>query len=181
MKPSEHQWLKEYHDFLNAEEVPVPPELSHRVLNLIKNRMLPSVSQIFFKLLMLHIPIGILSLFVCDQFGMNPFESNFSLAHYFMYFGHSFCMFLCGLLFIGGSILISGFILSPHEVRALRKKSYLQSFLLAGISYGTFLMFGAEITFSIVLVWLLGAILGGIISSEVVFRLLKTNSKQFLF
>jgi hypothetical protein len=170
MKPSERQWLEDYHDFLNTEEVPVPPELSHRVLTLIKRRMLPSVSQIFIKLLILHIPIGILSLFVCDQFGMSPFDSNISLYHYFMYFGHSVCMFLCGSFFIGGSILISSFILKPHEVRALRNKSYIQSFLLAGISYGGFLLFGAEITLSIALVWILGAILGGILSSEVVFR-----------
>lgn len=175
MKPSERQWLEDYHDFLNTEETPVPPELSHRVLALIKRRMLPSVSQIFIKLLMLHIPIGILSLLVCDQFGMSPFETNFSLARYFMYFGHSFCMFLCGLFFIGGSVLISGFILKPHEVKALRKKSYIQSFFLAGISYGSFLMFGAEITLSIALVWLLGAILGGIISSEIVYRLFKLS------
>lgn len=176
MKPSERQWLEDYHDFLNTEEVPVPPELSHRVLTLIKRRMFPSVSQIFIKLLMLHIPISILSLLVCDQFGMSPFERNFSLYRYFMYFGHSVCMFLCGSFFIGGSILISGFILRPHEVRALRKKSYIQSFFLAGISYGSFLMFGAQITLSIALVWLLGAILGGMISSEIVFRLLKMNS-----
>jgi len=171
MKPSERQWLQEYHDFLNAEEVSVPPELSQRVLKLIKSKMLPSMPQIFVKLLMLHLPVGILSLFVCDQFGMSPFDTNFSLARYFMYFGHSFCMFLCGSFFIGGSILISGFILNSHEIRALRKKSYIQSFFLAGISYGSFLMFGAEITLNIAILWLLGAILGGIISSEMIFRL----------
>ena len=43
MKPSERQWLEDYHDFLNTEEVPVPPELSNRVLTLIKRRMRPSV------------------------------------------------------------------------------------------------------------------------------------------
>lgn len=72
MKPSERRWLEDYHDFLNTEEVPVPTELSNRVLTLIKRRMRPSVSQLFVKLLMLHIPIGILSLLICDQFGMSP-------------------------------------------------------------------------------------------------------------
>lgn len=175
IKPNERQWLKNYHDFLNTEDITVPPELSHRVLKLIKKRMQPSVTQIFVKLLILHVPIGILSLYVCDQFGMSPFETNFSLARYFMYFGHSFCMFLCGSFFIGGSILISGFILKPQEVRILRKKSYIQSFFLAGVSYGSFLMFGAEITLGVALVWLLGAILGGIISSEIVYRLFKLS------
>ncbi len=173
MKPSERQWLEDYRDFLNTDEVSVPSELSQRVLKLIKNRTLPSISKVFFKLLILHIPMSVLSLFICDQFGMSPFESNFSLARYFMHFGHSVCMFLCGLFFIGSSIFISGFVLKPHEVIALRNKSYIQSFFLAGISYGSFLMFGAEITLSIAIVWFLGAIFGGMISSEVVFRLLK--------
>jgi hypothetical protein len=170
MKKNEDQWSKEYKDFLDAKDVDVPAELSQKILVNIHARMNPSILKILVKLLAIHIPIGTLSLLICNQFGMSPFKTNFSLSEYFMNYGHSFCMFCCGVIFVSLSVLISGLLLNTDEVRALRKKSYLQSFLLGLISLMIFILLGAQVVMSIGLLWLLGGVIGGIMSSEIIFH-----------
>lgn len=44
MKPNERQWLKDYHDFLNTEDITVPPELSHRVVDLTGTQLIQQIT-----------------------------------------------------------------------------------------------------------------------------------------
>ncbi len=169
MKKNESQWLNEFKEFLNTEGEEVPPHVSQNILNYVKKELNPPIYKIFNKLLIIHIPVAFLSFLICDQFGMGPFQTDFSLMKYFMYFGHSICMFLCGLFFVSSSILASSFILSPDELRMLKKNSYIHSLLLSSFSIGSFLIFGANITLSIGLIWLFGATLGGVFSSQVIY------------
>jgi hypothetical protein len=99
---------------------------------------------------------------ICNQFGITPFQTGFSLSDYFMKFGHSTCMFLCGVLFLSLSLLICRSLVLPEELRVLRKNVWLQVFGLSMISLGVFAAFGAHITLAIGVLWLTGAMLGGI-------------------
>ena len=178
MNRKEQEWLEDFKSFIDGDEIHVPQELSKNVLSYVRNKLNPPIQQIFAKLVAIHIPIGFLSLLICDQFGMGPFQTNFSLKQYLMYFGHSTCMFLCGLFFVSTSIFVSGLFLRPEELKMLKQKSYLHSLLLSLFSINSFLMFGAEVTFTIGVLWVVGAILGGILSSYLIHYL---RVKKHLF
>lgn len=78
-----------------------------------------------------------------------------------MKFGHSACMFLCGVLFISLTVMLGRMIFTQDEFRVLSKNAALQIFSLSVFSLVAFTAFGAEIALSIGVLWLTGAMLGG--------------------
>ncbi|MDZ4660178.1 MAG: hypothetical protein SGJ18_01030 [Pseudomonadota bacterium] len=170
MNSKEQEWLKDFQEFVNAEGVPVPPAVSESILQYVHKALSPAWYIIFIKILTVHLVTGTLSLAVCSQFGMNPFNSGFSLVEYFMKFGHSTCMVFCGVLFVGMSFFVSGFLMRPEELRVLRKSALIQSLGLGFLSLLGFWLFGAEIAAGIALLWLIGALIGGVSTSEIIFR-----------
>lgn len=161
-KISEKEWLEDFQDFVRAEGSPVPHETSKAILERIHEALNPSPWIIFFKLLSIHTVVGTLSLAICNQFGMSPFETNFSLSEYMMKFGHSACMASCGFLFIGLTIALCRPLLRPEEFRVLKKNAALQVFGLSTLSLVIFFAFGAEIVLTVGLLWLIGAMVGGL-------------------
>lgn len=167
-KISEKEWLEDFQEFVRSEGVPVPASISNVIISQVHKDLNPSPWLVFLKLLGIHSVVGTLSLLICNQFGMSPFQTGFSLSDYFMKFGHSTCMVLCGVLFVGVSVLIGGMVLCPEEVRVLRKNTALEVFGLSAISLGVFAAVGAEIALAIGLLWLGGAMLGGFLSAMIV-------------
>lgn len=170
-KITEKEWLEDFQNFVRAERVQVPEEISSAILKQVHKDLHPSLWFIFAKLIGIHSIVGILSLAICDQFNMSPFRTGISLSEYFMQFGSSACMISCGMIFVGLSILTASIIVRPEELRALRKSAFLQSLGLGILSLGSFWAFGAEFTVSIVGLWILGALLAGVSASELIFRL----------
>lgn len=160
-KRNENELMNEFRDFVKSEST-VPKELSESILNFVRHDLTPSSIFVFTKILSIHLFVGTLSLAVCDQFGVNPFNTSFSLTSYFMKAGHSFCMTLCGFLFLGLTTIASWFILGRTEFLVLKQNTFLQVFFLSLLSLGFFLLLGAKIVFSSGMFWLLGALLGGI-------------------
>lgn len=108
-----------------------------------------------------------LSLAICDQFGMSPFDTDFSLTQYFMKFGHSFCMVLCGFLLLGLTGVICQTVLRPEEFLVLKKNVFIQIFFLSVLSLVAFIAFGAEIVIVTFILWLIGALLGGLTAIKI--------------
>ena len=103
---------------------------------------------------------------------MNPFNTERSLADWFMRVGgHHVCMFACGTLFVGLSLLIAGYFLSIEEVNALKRTEHLQTLVLGVLSLGLFVGFGAEMALGIAGLWLFGGLIGGAIATQAVWRL----------
>lgn len=172
MKNNSQEWLKDYEDFLKSDSTPVPDEVSSRVLNSLQKLVNPNPILVFFKILGIHTVIGFLSLSICHQFGLNPFNTETSISDWMMYTGgHHACMIGCGILFVGLSLFLAGYLLSIEEIRALRKTQVLQISVLGIISIGFLLAFGAQIALSIGILWLIGAMIGGVSAVETVFRL----------
>lgn len=168
-KISEKEWLEEFKEFVNSGEgVEVPTALSDQVLQYVHKSLNPSPWIVFSKLLGIHAVVGTLSLAVCDQFGLNPFNSGFSLSEYFMKFGHSVCMLLCGFLFISLTLVLGRLILPPEEIKIFKENVFVQIPILSALSLGAFMIFGAEVVLSIGLLWLLGAIVGGLVTARVI-------------
>lgn len=163
----EKEWLEDFKDFVNSDGAPVPEEVSNQILRQVHRDLNPSAWLVFSKLLGIHALVGTLSLAICNQFGLNPFHTNFSLSDYFMKFGHSTCMVLCGVLFISLTIGLSYLVLRRGELFVLSKNAPLQVFGLSILSLAAFIGFGAEIVFGIAGLWFLGAMIGGLIAAKV--------------
>lgn len=172
MKNNSQEWLKDYEDFLKSDSTPVPEEVNTRILNSLHKLVNPKPIVVFLKILGIHTVIGFLSLSICHQFGLNPFNTETSLSDWMMHTGgHHACMIGCGILFVGLSLLLGGYFLGIEEIRALRKTQILQISALGIISIGFLLAFGAQIALSIGVLWLMGALIGGVTAIETVFRL----------
>lgn len=170
MKLNEKEWLEEFKEFLQAEGSSVPKEVSESILSRVRKDLNPSAWMVFAKLLGIHGVLGTLSLAICSQFGLNPFNTNFSLSEYFMKFGHSACMFFCGVLFIGLTVLLGSFLLRREELLVLSRNSPLQIFGLSVFSIVAFIGFGAEIVLGIGVLWFVGAMIGGLVAAKALIR-----------
>ncbi|MFN7727739.1 MAG: hypothetical protein ACK5P7_01140 [Bdellovibrio sp.] len=172
MKSPEKNWLSEYEAFLKSEDTSVPREITDKVFTRMRELVRPSAWTVFFKILGVHLAVGFLSLSVCHQFGMNPFGTESSLDSWMMaMWGHSTCMIICGVLFLSVSLLTAGYFLSIEEVRALKRTEFLQTLALGTVSLSLFGFFGAELAITFASLWLLGALVGGYVATEAVYRL----------
>ncbi len=166
------EWLHEYEEFLNHDLDVVPESLSTQVLSSVHQLLYPNAWKIFGKLLVLHMVIGTLSLAICHQFGLNPFQTSFSMDNWFMGFvDHHGCMVLCGVLFISLTLIAAGWLFKLEELRAIQRKAPLHVGALSLFSIGLFFAAGAEITLTLGGLWILGGLIGGCITSLAAFGL----------
>lgn len=161
----EQKELREFESFLSATPAEVSTPSTQAILAKNKSAQFQFKTLIFAKLLAIHTVVSFLSLAVCHQFGMNPFNSSISLSDYFMHFGHSACMLFCGFLFIGSSLVMARLVLHKYEFYIIRKSLVLQVFALCSLSLGVFMMVGAHMSLSIALYWILGAYLGSVLTA----------------
>ena len=159
----EKEWLNEFNNFMECDGVKPPESLSQKILIKTKKLIDSSPWIVFFKLAGIHSLFGTLSLAVCNQFGLNPFNTSLSLSEYFMTFGYSACMTLCGVTFIAFSIFAAWMILTRDEFYVLKKNYLIQVFSLSLLSLATFVALGAHISLSIAVLWTLGALFGGVV------------------
>lgn len=160
---NENEWLEEFSQFISAKQTEPPKNITDNIIMNTKKMMNPSPWLVFLKLLGIHSVFGTLSLAICNQFGLNPFNTQISLSEYFMTFGHSVCMTLCGVIFVGFSILAAWMILNRDEFNILKKNYFIQVCSLGILSLATFVALGAHITLSLAILWFLGALIGGAI------------------
>ncbi|MBK9294508.1 MAG: hypothetical protein IPM57_08695 [Oligoflexia bacterium] len=162
---------KEYQEFLESN-AQVPEELTQAVHKGIATLINPSPWMTFAKLFGIHMVVGVLSLAVCHQFGVNPFGTKYSLSDWFMNMGgHEFCMAACGFFFFAGSILAAGYIFTIEELRTLKKNELVQTLSLAVISLGLLAAIGAKLALGITLLWVLGGLVGGFLATQTVWKL----------
>jgi len=115
---NKEQWLKEFTEFsqLDSSKVDVPSALFESL----KKRIFPSPWMVLGKVAGIHVVVGFLSLGICSQFGLNPFQTERSLADLFMrYGGHNFCMLACGVLFMATTYLAANMFLVALSIPAM--------------------------------------------------------------
>jgi hypothetical protein len=172
MSEENKKWLTDYEIFLKAESTEVPTALTETVFSKMETLINPSAWKVFLKILGIHLGVGLVSLSVCHQFGMNPFGTEMSLDRWFMsMWGHGTCMIVCGVLFTSLSFLSAGLFLTIEEVRALKRTEFIQTLSLGAVSLVLFSAFGAELAVTFAGLWLLGALIGGFIATETVWKL----------
>lgn len=162
------EWLTEFDEFTGIQSVNVPENL----LASVKAKIFPDPWAVFGKVAGLHLIVGFLSLGVCNQFGLNPFQTERSLADWFMQIGgHQFCMVACGLLFMASTYVLANLVLTLEELEAVRRHEWLQMGVISLVSLAGFYFFGAELILRFAALWIVGAALGGFISIEASYRL----------
>lgn len=162
-------WQTEFKEFLEIDtnRFSAPKEFFIKL----KNRLFPNPWLVFGKVALVHVIFGVLSLSVCNQFGLNPFGTNFSLSNWFMKIGgHPFCMSLCGVLFMGSTYVFSNLFLTLEELESVKRHKWLQSGVFALVSLAAFYFFGAQLAATVTILWLLGALIGGVLSVEFSYR-----------
>lgn len=163
MKSDKEVWLKEYSEFIKSDNVDVPNELVANV----KARLFPSPWVVFSKILAIHSTVGFLSLAGCNQFGLNPFGTNYSLMDWFMHIGgHHFCMFACGVFFMTSTHLFANLLLNLEELETIKRYEWLQTAVLGLLSIAAFYFFGAELVATFVGLWIIGAFVGSLVTIE---------------
>lgn len=160
------EWADEFKSFMDAAPIAPPQNVRENVLNYVHKELNPSSFKVFSKISLIHVVVGFVSLLMCPQFGFSPL-GNMGLMSVLMKYGDAVCMLGCGAIFVGGTALISSFALRPEEVRVLRKTKALQFAVLGILSIGAFLCLGAEVLEGLTLIWMLGSLVGGLLSLEI--------------
>lgn len=167
-KVDRKEWMKDFNDFMNAEEIQPPAHLFEQIRSIVHRDLNPSAWLVLSKLALIQAVVGSLSLVICAQFGVGPGQH---LAMAFARLGDNMCMALCGALFLGLSGLTASLVLKTPEVNLIRKTGYLPILVVGILSLGVFLGFGAEIVVSFAFLWLLGGFIGGLLATEAGWRL----------
>jgi hypothetical protein len=161
---------KDFETFASCEER-VPPELTCRIFAMMHKMVTPSLLAVFFKVALFYSLVGVVSLVICHQFGMNPFGTPNHLYEWLMtWSNHQLCMAICGAFFTAMSLLGAGCFLTSEERSVLRTKGIWQGPLLGILSLGVFMTFGAVPGVEIALYWLAGAITGSLGAIELSWR-----------
>lgn len=163
-----NEWLKDFTEFSNVstEQVSAVAYLK------LKKRLFPNPWIVFGKVVGVHAVVGSLSLAVCNQFGLNPFNTQQSLTDWFMKVaGHNFCMLLCGTFFMMMTYLLANLVLTLEEMEAVKRHEWLQTGIMGLVSLAAFHFFGAELVGTFMFLWLIGALIGGFLSIEGSYRI----------
>ena len=162
MSMNYEQWRKDLKEFDAVEEHRVPPGLSERIQRPIHADLNPSPAGTFLKLASLVAVTGTVSLLVCPQFGLSFTHNRLGLMHYFMTLGPYLCMVACGSVFLGSGALLASIVLTPAEVKLIRRNRVLYFPALAAAALGSFICAGAEMLAFMAGYWFVGSALGAI-------------------
>lgn len=151
----------------------IPSSLNEKIKTSIHDQLHPKMSYLIAKLFAIHIATAVITLSLCPQFGIRAFKFSFNLMHSFMVFGLPICNFLCGLFFTATSVIIASLILKRDEIRALKFHKSLASASLILSSVGFFSIMNPNLFLEFSLLWLLGALLGVVVTLETTSRWLE--------
>lgn len=162
---------EEFLEFLSASPIQPSARISEQILSRVHRELNPPRGRLFMKILGIHAFVSVVSLSVCSQFGVQAFPLYDAMNSFMQVMGHTYCLAVCGFLYLAASSLTFSFVLTPEEIRAIRKDRYSLILALAGVSLGVFLCVGTEVLALPSVFWLGGALVGGFGAFEVGWKL----------
>lgn len=174
------KWKDEFAAFVEGCEENPPAPVASALLSRVLSDLRPSNFRVALKLALVLLFSAPANLFICPQFNLSFTHPSTFLREYFMAFGHTGCMAACGALFVGSTMLLAAMLLRPEEVRAVRASMLLQVMFVSLFSVGGFVCLGADMFLSAALVWLIAALVAGILSVELGWKL-RLLARTFLF
>lgn len=150
----------------------IPSSVNEKIRSTIHEKLHPKMSYLIGKIFAVHLLTAVATLSVCPQFGFKVFKLPVNLMHTFMVFGLPICNFLCGLFFTATSMVVAAVILNRDEIRALKFHRTLASAFLILSSIGFFGIMTPNLFLDFSLLWLLGAVLGVVLTLEMSSKIL---------
>lgn len=157
--------MKEYLTFLRSNKETDSP-LDLKIQNSISSLQKRDIFFLHLKIIILYIITGFISLSLCPQFGLNPFNRSPELIHMFMSYGTWTCGLFCGSVFMGVGAVLKFILLGRKDILLLRNIKLINMILMTAFIYGLFMFMGNKnstsfINFSIVFFssWLIGGII----------------------
>lgn len=172
---------EEFRAFMDAGEVSPPAGIKAQIFDHVARDLNPSFWNVLVRVLGIHAVLSVVTLSICSQFGVQLFPLLDLMNTFMFYAGHTYCMAFCGALYIGSSALSLSLVLTPEQVRVVRKNSLLQLLILSFLSLAILLFFGAEILLFPALLWLSGALIAGVLSLELGWSLRAQFRKRVVF
>ena len=80
-------------------------------------------------------------------------------------------MLLCGTFFMMTTYLLANLVLSLEEMEAVKRFEWLQIGIMGLVSLAAIYFFGAELVGTFMLLWIVGALIGGYLSIEGNYRI----------
>jgi|GEM_PF-532653 len=175
--PPDHELTKEFFDFMEGDESPIRHDVQEKILARVFEDLNPMPLMVFLKVGLVQLVVGFVVLLFCPQFGFS-LTGVHGIMHFFMRFGDEVCMAACGTIFVGSSLLLSAFLLNPDDLRVLHRNRVMQVSSVSLLGVGAFFCLGASVFNLMTVIWIGGAVAGGIASLElgiVTRRWLKTR------
>ena len=153
----------------------IPNTVNQKIKSMIHARLHPNKTQLIMKVFIIHLITALITLSLCPQFGFKLFKLPINLMYSFMVFGMPVCNFLCGLFFTATSMIVAAVALKRDEIRVLRYQKTLTTSILILSSIGFFSIMNPNLFLEFSLLWLVGAIVGIVLTLEVSSRILSQN------
>ncbi len=168
---------KEFLDFLNTKETPVPKELENYIyINIEKDLSPTKPLNLLSKFIALNFSAGVFTLAICPQFGLGPALGGHDITHYFMSIGTWACAIFCATFYFTIAQTLSLIILSNQEIRWIARNRYsvlpglvIASFIALSMLGNSLSSDGHKMVFEpeFQAIW----VLAGIIITQVLFNL----------
>ncbi len=176
-RPLNKNPLSDFIDFLKTSPKTPPDALREDLFAFVKEELHPNSVKVFFKILVVHLFSGAVTLSFCPQLGWSPYSQSMGIMEYFMAFGSVGCALACGSVFLGMSMAVAAFLLKREEVRVVQEHKLGNISILAAISYGALMLVGGESELLYSVFWVIGGIAGGYLSLTFL-PLLKTRLRH---
>ena len=161
---------REFAEFLAAEPAPPPRETLAALTRVVHAGLHPAPLEVFGKLVLIVLASGAVTLLLCPQFGLGFMRSS-GLFELFMSLGHYICRIACGALFLGAGALACVMLLSPEELRVVRRHPVLQFSAASLICLAAFVALGAQVFVGATLLWFAGSVAAAAFFLEAGYRL----------
>ncbi len=167
----EQQLEQEFAEFIAAEPLAPAPALDEVILLRVARDLCPARWKIWARLTLVQVTAGLLTLTICPQFGVGFGQHNEFLHALHAATTPLVFYLLCGLIFVSFGAGLGGLVLTRAEILTLGQQKYLYFTVYSLLSYFGLVILGSEAFVIISVVWVLGALLGNILTFAAVIRL----------
>lgn len=146
-------------------------DVKENIFKHVESKIKPKLSHLLGKIFFIHALTAVVTLTVCPQFGIKFLKLPVNLMHSFMFLGLPICNFICGIFFTASSFIVMSFILSRDEIRFIKHHNIAATMTVILTSIGFFEIMNPNLFLEFSFLWLIGAILGSMLTLEMTSRL----------
>lgn len=163
----ERKMMREFVEFIETEQASPGPQVDESILHMVAKDLSPARWKVYCKLTLVEIASGLTTLMICPQFGLGLGSHNELLHTLHSATSPAVFYLLCGLFFVilGGTL--GGMVLNQEEIRTVARRKFFYFSVFSIVAYIALVSLGSEVFVVGSLAWILGALLGNVLSFEI--------------